>query len=123
MNLGRAVASKVIIKYKSKFEHPLPDEPGAPMMIGSLAPGASYNFHLHVFTEQSKLYENFAPKQPLYFKLTGGVLYRDTATDDTNEQPFCFTTWTKGPPLPISTPFHPCNEYQKDFTIYDDPRP
>ncbi len=111
VNLGRSMANNVIVKYKSSFfglGYSTPEEPGAPMLIESLAPGTSYNFHIHIFTEQGNLDDKYV---------------RDTATDEVNDHLFCFSTWMKGPHLPISTPFQPCNEYQKDFTIYDDPRP
>jgi hypothetical protein len=125
-NLGRSVAKNVIIKYKYSFVGAggsVPEQPTAPMLIESLASGASYNFHVHIFTEQSSLNDQFAPKQLIDFTLRGSVLYRDTATDSVDEQPFCFSTWMNGPRLPMSTAFRTCNEHQRDFTIYDNPTP
>ena len=87
LNLGRSVANNVIIKYKSSFfglGYSTPEETGAPMLIESLAPGASYNFHIHIFTEQSSLDDKYVAKQPINFKLKGvsyiGILRRMTST-------------------------------------------
>lgn len=126
LNSGRSLANNVIIKGKYVYTGAggqVPEEPVAPQSIKALPPNASYNFSVQTFTDQHALSDQFAAKQMIAFELKGSILYRDTATDSTDEQPFCFRTWMKGFRLPVSTPFQPCNEGQKNYTIHDDPTP